>query len=287
MESRLDTGLVILPISPTTYMTGNSANFLGGTGGESFKTNARTLIEDDVMGTCRTSMDVITSTYFPKAVPGSIQRSLDPISIQGALREGQAAAMDAELISGLEDRLKDLLRGRTTSGHVEAGTFLVYLSSALESLRSIPGAWDVLRAEGTDHGMLWLMNVVAGSWRHRGPTDSGDYPCGRVIFGSALDTAREFVSTAGTPNEPDQWIGRYLSMPSTVKCQRQQVCAFKIDVARPAKLEYVEIGNKRLKFNRKTMEVSGKLPRAGSTSIRVAAKVGKSVYTAEIWVSTT
>ena len=285
MRSANGTGLIILPISPTSYLTGNSASFRFRTGdiAEQEVVTARIKQETDGAGPCGTEMQGVINTYFsqPKSVNG-----LSVFSLQTLLREGHAWVATTEFETQLDDQLQGLLKNRLISGQVGAGTFLVYLSHTLAGLKTIPGAWDALRAEGSDHAVLWLWNAFAGTWRSRGSATANDYPCGSVIFGTATDTVREFASLAGTPLEPIQWPGRYVNISSRSECVFKRFCSVKINVLPTAKFGRVLAAPAGMSFNKKKMAIQGKPLRRGASIIIVEVVAAKKKYQVEVVVNT-
>ncbi len=286
MSSKSNTGLVVLPISVDAYLTGSSGYFHQGPRLEVVLRQAEEAIAKGAVGPCRTEMQHISGTYFSLKRYPLPPNYYDPISIQGYLREAQAWILTADLAGRLEDNLISPLKGLGFRDHVSAGTFLIYFSLILENLRSVPGAWDALRADGTDHSLLWMMNVLARSWRHRKNRGAEDYSCGQLIFGSRVQTLRDFVSTAGVPEEPSEWAGRYLQIAAKPECIRGQQCTMKLSLTSPAKLASVDIGTPGLKFDRKSMSIRGKPSRRGWSGVSVRVRVKGREFVANVNVTT-
>ena len=286
MFSKSNTGLVVLPVSVDTYLTGSSGYFHQGPRLEVVLRQAEEAISNGAVGPCRGDMQHISGLYFSLKRYPLPPNYYDFISIQGYLREAQAWILTADLAGRLEDNLITPLKGLGFRDHVSAGTFLIYFSLILENLRSIPGAWDALRADGTDRSLLWMMNVLASSWRHRKNRGAEDYSCGQLIFGERVQALRDFVSTAGIPEEPNEWAGRYIQTEANPECLRGQQCTMKLTVTSPAKLTSVDVGTPGLKFDRKSMSIRGKPSRRGWSGISVRVRVKGREFVANVNVTT-
>jgi hypothetical protein len=231
-------------------------------------------------------MRTVINGYFSYPAVDPAVNPVSSFDLQMIFREGHAWVATTELETQLDDQLQGLLKNMVVSRQVGAGTFFVYLSHTLAGLKTIPGAWDALRAEGSDHAVLWLWNTFAGTWRSRGSATANDYPCGSVIFGTATDTVREFASLAGTPLEPVQWQGRYVNIASKSECVFKRFCSVKINVLPTARFGRVLAAPAGMTFNKKKMTIQGKPQRRGTSVIIVEVVAAKKKYQVEVVVNT-
>lgn len=101
--------------------------------------------------------------------------------------------------SAFRSRLGSMWVSNTSTALVKMHQVARYLELA----RATPGTWDQFRAKGTDSFLRWTYNLLAATARPVGNGMQTDFrDCWTLAFGTDAQSIKDFVSTAGTLDDP-------------------------------------------------------------------------------------